>query len=142
MQISSIKIYGVIVLLSVFGIQSCADKIVTDCEITVASIDVEANLTSIQKNVFDKNCAIAGCHSGPTPTGNLLLTAGKSYEALINVDNLQGTAKRVIPGDSQNSYLMFKLNSDNFEVMPPSGQLSKAIRDSIASWIDMGALNN
>ena len=104
------------------------------------SENMRAKFSSIQTEVFSKSCAVPACHGG---TQEPTLTSGQSYMNLVNQASLQNPSLlRVKPGDGNNSYLMKKLTGDGTSIMPPSGQLSEAIIDSIALWINNGALNN
>jgi hypothetical protein len=101
---------------------------------------MSASFSDIQTEVFSKSCATSGCHNGSI---NPNLSAGEAYNNLVNQPSAQVPSMlRVKPGDSNNSYLMKKLTGDGTSVMPPSGQLSQVTIDSIAAWIDRGALNN
>ena len=100
------------------------------------------SLSEIQKTVFTPGCAIAGCHNGLNDPN---LSDGKSYMSLVIVPSLeQPSLVRVKPGDSENSLLIRKLRGLDSARMPPLPRpaLSKSTIDSIAAWIDRGALNN
>ena len=102
--------------------------------------NMRATFTSIQSEVFSPTCATSGCHGG---SQNPNLSAGQAYNNLVNQASAQNPSMmRVKPGDSNNSYLMKKLTGDGTSVMPPSGQLTQSKIDSIALWINTGALNN
>jgi len=65
--------------------------------------------TNIQP-IFNRSCALAGCHVGPVPTGGQDLTAGVAYSQSVNVASTQQPRlKRVKPGDPANSYLVRKI---------------------------------
>lgn len=117
------------------SIQGPGDEINND-----GSGNMQATFSSIQSEVFSPTCATSGCHGG---SQNPNLSAGQAYNNLVNRASSQNSSlMRVKPGDSKNSYLMKKLNGDGTSIMPPSGQLSQVKIDSIAAWIDRGALNN
>jgi len=60
--------------------------------------------------IFDRSCALGGCHVGPVPTGGQDLTAGVAYSQSVNVPSTQQPRlKRVKPGDPANSYLVRKI---------------------------------
>jgi hypothetical protein len=102
--------------------------------------NMRATFSSIQVEVFSTSCALSGCHAG---SQNPNLSAGQSYNNLVNVSSLENPSMlRVKPGESGNSLLIKKLTGDGTSIMPPAGQLSQAKIDSIASWINKGALNN
>ena len=132
------------ITLSLFGLLlvSCEDWIQgpEDEVQNGGQSNMPARFSDIQTEVFSKNCATSGCHNG---TQNPNLSAGVAYDNLVNQPSAQiPSMLRVKPGDSNNSYLMKKLTGDGTSVMPPSGQLSQVTIDSIAAWIDRGALNN
>ena len=105
-------------------------------------VTTQTTLSDIQENVFNTSCAFSGCHNG-TNDPNLL--PGESYGSLVDVPSLEQPALvRVKPGDSDNSLLIRKLNGSGTARMPPLPRpaLSQATIDSIAAWIDRGALNN
>jgi len=102
--------------------------------------NMRATFSSIQAEVFSTTCALSGCHAG---SQNPNLSVGQSYDNLVNKASMQNPSMmRVKPGESSNSYLMKKLNGDGTSRMPPGGELSQAKIDSIALWINKGALNN
>lgn len=102
--------------------------------------NMRATFSSIQADVFTPTCAVAGCHGG---SQNPNLSAGQAYNSLVNKPSSQNPSMmRVMPGESANSYLMKKMTGDGTSIMPPSGQLSQAKIDSIALWINNGAVNN
>ena len=102
---------------------------------------LEATFSSIQTNVFSTTCAVSGCHNG---TQNPNLSAGLAYNNLVNKASIQNPSMvRVKPGESDNSYLIKKLTGDGTTRMPLNRQqLSQATIDSIALWINNGALEN
>ncbi len=129
-------------IICAFILCSCADQIVSECEDTTAA-GLQSKLSSIQQYVFTPSCATAGCHSATSPQQDLNLSSGSSYSNLVDVTSHEdGVMKRVAPGNSAQSWLMKKLNGDGTSQMPPAGQLSQATIDTIAAWIDAGALNN
>jgi len=101
---------------------------------------MRATFTSIQNELFTPTCAKSGCHAGwQSPD----LSAGKAYGNLYNVTSSEDQSLlRVKPFDSNNSLLVRKLRGQGTSVMPPTGQLSAAVIDSVVAWIDRGALNN
>jgi hypothetical protein len=119
---------------------SCADQIVSECD---NQDGLRATLSSIQQSVFTPACALSGCHGGSSPQENLDLSAGNSRNGLVNITSTEdGVMKRVEPGNSEQSWLMKKLNGDGTSVMPTTGKLSQATIDTIAAWINAGALDN
>ncbi len=133
---------GSLLFLSLFLFVACEDSIQgpEDEPVNGGPENMPAKFSSIQDEVFSTSCALSGCHGGAQSPD---LSAGQAYGNLVNQASLENPSMlRVKPGDSNNSLLMKKLKGDGTSVMPPSGKLSEAIIDSIAAWIDNGALNN
>lgn len=134
----------VFTLISIF-VSGCADQIVSECDDPVEpSGSPKLNTFSgIQEKLFTTTCALSGCHGDNATQANLLLTAGNAYSNLVNVQgSVYSQYERVVPGDSENSLLIKVLRGDGVAQMPPSGKLDDAVIDSVAIWIDNGALNN
>ena len=74
---------------------------------------VRGNPISFRSNIqpiFDRSCALSGCHTPPTLNGGLDLSAGKSFAQIVGVSSQQlPRVKRVKPGDPDNSYLFQKI---------------------------------
>ncbi len=105
--------------------------------------NLQATFSSIQANIFTPKCSNLGCHPG-TAGGPMSLRAGESYAVLVGVNSAYGRP-RVAPGNANNSVLYLKVIGDNTvgARMPLlGGPLSQAETDSIAAWINRGALNN
>jgi cytochrome c5 len=126
----------VVVLLLLIVIFTCEDQITSNCDKDemMNRIPMPARYNAIQKTIFDSRCII--CHGGSAPSGNLNLSSEISYSQLTN-KNL------IIPAKSSLSILYHKLNSTNpNNVMPPTGKMEQGLIDSVAAWIDKGALND
>ncbi|MDZ7722467.1 MAG: c-type cytochrome domain-containing protein [candidate division KSB1 bacterium] len=120
----------------------CEQNIVSDCD-RVSDKSLIGNRTTfsqIQASVFNPNCV--SCHSGTTPSGGLDLSNDVAYNNLVNEPVNTSEYVRVLPFDSDSSYLYLTLVGDNAPLMPPSGPLSDAKIDSVAAWIDRGAPND
>ena len=104
-------------------------------------------LTELQASVFTPNCAIPGCHAGPTPEQGMDLSDGQTFAHTVNVDvvELSGYV-RVLPGNSADSYLYMKITADPRIVggqMPFGGPpLSAEQVEAVKAWIDAGAMND
>ena len=60
--------------------------------------------------IFNRSCALAGCHTAGTLSGNLDLSAGRSYGQLVGVPSFEvPRLKRVEPGKPDDSYLVLKI---------------------------------
>ncbi len=138
------RIYLKITLLLILSlmIYSCQDNIVSNCEIVIPPEGVRATFQSIQNNIFTPSCAKSGCHSGVNPQQGMSLEAGKAYSNLVGVPSVQSMLNRVEANDSENSWIIKKLSAEGTSFMPPTGQLANATIDTVAAWIDKGALEN
>ena len=101
-------------------------------------------LSNIQSQVFGPFCA---SHHGPSATAaGLDLSAGRSFENLVNVLSTQVGLNRVTPGDSEMSYLVHKIEGRAGiagQRMPTDGPpLTDEQIAAIRRWIDAGARNN
>ena len=98
----------------------------------------------IQQKVFAQSCALSNCHGSINTQANLLLTDGNAYSNLVNVQSvLFPQFIRVSPDSSLNSLLIKILKGEVAPQMPLNrAPLDAAVIDSIAKWIDLGALNN
>ena len=105
---------------------------------------VSSKLSDIQAKVFTQSCALSGCHGSTNTQAGLLLTEGNAFAELVNAQGENFPAfKRVVPDSSSNSLLIKILRGDVSPRMPLNRDpLSAAVIDSIAKWIDNGALNN
>lgn len=141
-----IKMQKIVIFTAfLFLITNCSDHIVSECVDNnyESGVIQTSTFTEIQNQILTSSCATTGCHSGNNPEMGLNLSLGLSYTNLVNVkSNQRSDLNYVTPGNSARSYLIQKLNGQNTSVMPPSGKLSAALIDSVAKWIDAGALNN
>jgi len=100
---------------------------------------------SIQQ-VFTANCALPGCHAGPTPQqGQDLSDAVTSYANIVGVASHERSQfLRIAPGDSTNSYIVMKLrNAAGIGGQPmPFGSypLDPTLVIKIAAWAQQGAV--
>jgi hypothetical protein len=103
-------------------------------------------LSTIQKNIFDKQCATPGCHSGYKPQDQLDLGEGQSYKNLVNVPCVQIQDLLLVdPGHPDKSYLMNKIEGTQVvgERMPMGKPpLPDTDIKMIRRWIKDGAKNN
>jgi hypothetical protein len=130
------------------------------CDESLSSItgptpDLQPTFSSIQTNIFNMTdssgrLACIQCHSdaGRTPSGNLVLLEGRSYQQLVGRGSTgKPGATLVIPGDAENSYLIHKLegSADIVGVRMPRGNgpfLTEGQILVIRQWIKDGAANN
>ncbi len=105
--------------------------------------------------IFDRSCALSGCHPSAGAVLNYSLARGDSYKQSVRVASLQQPGlKRVAPGDPTKSYLYLKITGDpsiSGVLMPqgcpgtPAGGaqcLSSDEIDAINTWILECAPNN
>ena len=102
-----------------------------------------AKFSDIKAKVF-VNCTGAQCHSSAGNQGNLVLESSVAFNNLVGVQSvLFPQYKRVASDSSANSLLIKILKGEVSPRMPLNGTpLPAATIDSIAKWIDQGALNN
>jgi hypothetical protein len=102
-----------------------------------------AKFSDIKAKVFT-SCQGSQCHSSSGNQGNLILESGVAFSNLVGVQSvLFPQYKRVEAGNSANSLLIKILKGEVSPQMPLNGTpLPAATIDSIAKWIDQGALNN
>ena len=109
-------------------------------------IDPSATFTRVQAEVFTPSCANIGCHDPLGQQSQLILTAGRSYDMIVNRSSVEMTnLLRVAPGDPANSYLYRKITGAGItgDRMPQGGpQLSDAKIQLVKDWIRRGAPND
>ncbi|MBN1447548.1 MAG: hypothetical protein JXA28_06425 [Bacteroidetes bacterium] len=139
MKIVPISVFLLALLL---GGTACSDSIVSECDIPQDTA-VPARFADIEQRVFAVSCALSGCHAGSNPQAGLDLSPGNAHDALVGVTSVNyPNQRRVEAGNSAQSVLTGVLRRQLQPVMPPAGPLESAVIDSIAAWIDRGALRN
>jgi hypothetical protein len=98
-----------------------------------ASITTEMSYSKDITPMFDKSCAIPGCHvsGGKAPD----LTAAISYKSLSAGGYLKA-------GDPDNSTLYQWLSGKKSPVMPLGSGPNQEINAKVYAWIKQGAKNN
>jgi hypothetical protein len=134
------------VFLSIFLFSTSVVFISCSEEETTApptSNTLTANFSDIKAKVF-VNCTDAQCHSAGGNSGGLVLESSVAFNNLVGVQsNLFPQFKRVEAGSSANSLIIKILRGEVSPQMPFNRTpLPAATIDSIAKWIDNGALNN
>jgi len=71
----------------------------------------------IQKQIFNNNCAVSGCHDSESTAGGMLLEIGAAYTQTVNATPTNFTAQglgwdRITPGDPALSFLYHKVTGD------------------------------
>ena len=135
----NIRYFMILLALSLFI--SCSEDQST-APPTTTSVPL-AKFSDIKAKVF-VNCTGAQCHSSSGNQGNLILESSVAYNNLVGVQSiLFPQYKRVEAGNSANSVIIKILKGEVSPRMPLNGTpLPAATIDSIAKWIDQGALNN
>ena len=108
-------------------------------------IKADPSYASDIQEVFNRaGCATSGCH-GNAQAGGLDLRSSASYAQLVNVQSQGEDFLRVVPGDSQNSYLVIKIEGrQSFGSQMPLGgsALDNIDQTNIRNWINQGAKQN
>jgi hypothetical protein len=130
------------------------DRLRLTCVPDPAACDAGALFTStfdrIQRQIFDRSCALGGCHDSESRTGDLLLEAGAAYANLVGALPDNDAARtagwlRVEAGATELSFLLRKVEGDlpapSFGSRMPFGErkLPSTLRDVIRLWIEAGA---
>ena len=99
--------------------------------------------------IFQKRCAAGGCHSIATHQAGLTLDSTRAYESIVGVPStLQPSAKRVVPLEPSQSWLVTMISADDaarqgVSRMPLATQpLTDNQITTIIRWIEQGALRN
>ena len=140
------------VMVAAFTWAGCDEDL---SSITGPTPNLEPTFSSIQTNIFNTTdssgrLACIQCHTdaGRTPSGNLVLLEGRSYQQLVGRGSTgKPGATLVIPGDAENSYIIHKLegNADIVGQRMPRGNgpfLTEGQILVIRQWIKDGAPNN
>jgi hypothetical protein len=103
-----------------------------------------SKFSSLQEKIFTPRCDKPGCHGNTNNQANLFLGEGQAFQSLVGAPSILFPGMtRVIPDSSSKSLLIKILKGEVSPRMPlDGGFLSDAVIDTIATWIDNGALNN
>lgn len=113
----------------------------------------------IQKQIFNQNCALSGCHDSQSQSGGLLLETGAAYGNLVNHVPANPAALAAhwlrvdapmlgLSGDLDTSFLYHKIEGDlpdaDYGLRMPRNRpkLNSTLRDIIRDWIEAGAPQN
>ena len=111
----------------------------------VPPADMPIRFSADVQPIFNRSCALSGCHTGSFAFLGLSLDEGKAYSNLVGVPSGEDTNfQRVEPGRSDRSYLVHKLEGTGlFDPMPLGGQRLPGVEiQLIKDWIDQGAVDN
>ena len=130
---------------SPFAVGTCN----SDC---TEAVTPPSTLETIQDQVFNPGCAVAGCHGAGFTAGNLSLSPGEAWGQLVNVDSSNPAAVvplRVSPSNSRDeSYLFLKIAALTLggsyanpggSPMPFGLPVSEDCLDGLGEWIEAGA---
>jgi hypothetical protein len=120
---------------------------------------MHSDLTWIQANIFDKQCAFSGCHNGGANLAGMMdLRDGMARTHIVNVASMLDTRRKiVVPGNTAQSYMLVMISEIQPAMAdPPAGAIRSDVgtmpqgspllcqekRDAIQRWIVAGALDN
>ena len=99
--------------------------------------------------IFNRRCAIGGCHSLNSARAEMVLAAGHAYDSIVNKRSfLNPDLDRIEPGDAATSWLVIMIEDDDnarlhYSRMPLGGQpLTRNQIATIVNWVENGALRN
>ena len=99
--------------------------------------------------IFEKRCAVGGCHSIATHQAGLTLVPSRAYESLVGVQSsLRPSVQRVRALQPSQSWLVTMISADDaarqgIPRMPLATQPLTANQiATIVRWIEQGALQN
>ena len=117
-----VKFIPFLLLLGLLGFTGCVSNNVE--EILGACETADMSFTRNIEPIIARNCAVPGCHSGPSPIAGV---------DLIGYDNIKAKI--------DDGRIVARINDAGFP-MPPSGVLPECDRLKIDAWVAAGALNN
>lgn len=110
------------------------------------------DFTSIQENIFKRQCAFMDCHDATAPEAHLDLTGTTAHDQLVDINaesNVAAGWKRVVAGSPSTSYLMIMLGRYTGPIDPDVGTMPQNSPllcdeklDAIERWITAGAAND
>jgi hypothetical protein len=126
-------------LIAAFFFTGC-DNVTDTCDCPEDGTDEAWVSADIQAQVYNQYCATSGCHNGTTQAAGLDLSSGNAYDNTVGADALGSSLKLIQPGDRSQSYLYLRISGAQGNIMPPTGDMSQTLVDSVGAWIDRGAL--
>ncbi len=138
-------IFVTLIILIQFIISACADSITE----STPSVDqnpnsgsIKATFSDIQNKIFNKSCALSGCHVTGVQSPNL---SGDAYNTIVNKPSTQGI-NYIQPGDPAKSYLFMKITGapgiSGVRMPRNASPLPQSSIDSVKAWIERGAIKN
>jgi hypothetical protein len=124
-----------------------------DSNVVEYSLSTNVSFALNVQPIFSDDCGVVGCHVPGSPTGNLILAEGFSYDQIVGVPSGEvASYPYVAPGNPSQSYLAIKINymglfptlgkASQMPATSTGSVLSAAEIDTIANWIAQGAVNN
>jgi cytochrome c len=106
---------------------------------------IPPHLSTIESEIFARNCTFSSCHGATSPNEGMSLVA-PTYATLVGVASSEAPdLVRIAPGDPDASYLLQKITStaprDGVR-MPPDQPLPSNKVEAIRAWIAAGAPND
>lgn len=149
-QVSALTSYRIRVTAHDGGTPSLSATDGSDADFVISPPPQMVSFANQLQPIFTANCAGAQCHDANQPQQGLNLTAGAAYGSLVNVDSTEATCsayKLVLPGQPDQSYLIFKLAGGGAcftgSRMPKAAAaLSAAQLQLFRDWIANGAPDN
>jgi hypothetical protein len=100
--------------------------------------------------LFDKRCAVGGCHTRVAEKGGLALDPAVSYDELVGIAAVTSgnTYLRIAPGNAADSWLVRRIQQDpaprnGLTRMPLAATpLTSNQIATIVNWVEQGALRN
>jgi len=151
MKLRAIGLAALVIAASLAG-AACDEKL---SDVAGPTPNLTPTFSSIQQEIFNTTdasgrLACINCHTdnGRAPAGGLVLLEGRSYQALVGQPSrFKAGATFVVPGDSNASYLVHKLEgaADIVGSRMPRGTgpfVTSGQMQIIRRWIELGAKND
>jgi hypothetical protein len=106
---------------------------------------IPPHLSTIESEIFARNCVFSSCHGATSPNEGMSLVA-PTYATIVGVASSEAPdLMRISPGNPDASYLLQKISSatprDGVR-MPPDQPLPANKIEAIRAWIAAGALDD
>jgi hypothetical protein len=106
---------------------------------------IPPHLSTIESEIFARNCTFSSCHGATSPNEGMSLVA-PTHATLVGVASSEAPdLVRIAPGEPDASYLLQKITSaaprDGVR-MPPDQPLPSNKIEAIRAWIAAGALDD
>ena len=132
---------AILSLLATSAVVACSDSVESPVD-SGSSVTPVPTFSFLQQEVFNRSCALSGCHAGTRPPD---LRASNAFARIVDVASSRGTPY-ITAGDPDNSYLYLKVTgaSGISGGRMPRGRpaLSSSVQDAMREWIESGAPNS